>query len=107
MPYLPMFRILLYGFDTLYMIYLELTPTDVVLSRITVVLFSVQKMKVLGIARNFFVIFSGGNKEHWNEEPPEGGHPWVTSQKATPPGGHSVICVGVHVAPFDVIPTLK
>ena len=58
-----MFIILLYGFDALYMIYLELTQTDAVFSKITV-LFFVQKMKVLGIARNFFVIFSGGNKQH-------------------------------------------
>ena len=52
-----MFTILLYGFDALYMIYLELTRTNAVFSRITVVLFFVQKRKVLGIARNFFMIF--------------------------------------------------
>ena len=57
MPCLPMFTTLLYGFDALYMIYLELTWTHVVFSRITVVLFFVQKMEVLGIARNFFYGF--------------------------------------------------
>ena len=39
MTCLPMFTILLYGFDALYTIYLELTRTYAVFSRIAMVLF--------------------------------------------------------------------
>ena len=77
MPCLPMFIILLDGFDALNMIYLELKQTDVIFSRITMVLFLCRKW----IARNFFIIFSRGNKQYWSKEPPEGSHLWATSQQ--------------------------
>ena len=75
--YLPMFTILLYGFDALYMIYLELTRTDDVFSRTTVVLFFVQKSKFSKCNKTFWQFFLekrgtrrfvGGPKE------PRGGH---------------------------------
>ena len=68
----------------------------------------VQKMKVLGIARNFFAIFSGGNKQHWSEEPSEGSHLSATSQQGPPtPPRRALMACGAHMAPVDVIPTLK
>ena len=54
-----MFTILLYGFDALYMIYLELTRTDVVFSRTTVVLFFVCRNQSSPNAMKLFDDFFG------------------------------------------------
>ena len=51
-------------------------------------------MKVLGIARNIFVIFSGGNKQHWNEDLQGGVCQWATTQQAAPPSGAVRYVVG-------------
>ena len=79
-----MFIITLYGIDALYMIYLEPTRTNVVFSKITVVLFFVQKMKVLKIARNFFMIFCVTYEQCWSEEPPEEGCHGGQANRARP-----------------------
>ena len=77
MPYSSMFTILLYGFDALYMIYLELIRTDVVFSRSTVVLFLCKKWKFSESPETFWRFFwnkRGTRRFVGGPDEPRGGH---------------------------------
>ena len=65
---------------------MELTWTDVVFIRIAMILFYVQKTKVLGMERIFVRFFYINKENFWSQESPEGGT-WVgtTHQGASAP----------------------
>ena len=100
-PSYLLFQTLLPLFWTLIcMIWMELTRTDVVFSRIAMVLFLCRNKSSRNVLKIYGDFFSGIKEKYMRKDPPEGACEWATSpQAAATPYGRAVQACGAHVAP--------
>ena len=88
------------------MIWMELTRTDVVFSRITMMLFYVQKTKVLGMTWNSTEYLTINNKKILTKDEDQGAHTLSTRVGGTPPPRVRPLHRGPPVDPPTPTPTL-